>query len=117
MQDTIFKILSSNAPPELVIFVVQSQGNVFNSFHDNGTKNFSTRNHPQIACKVSPVPIRLCVNVKEFLRGQMDKTKDDNVPTPKLGLACTSNQSLEYFPTLGFATTPPPVKIYVAKEE
>jgi hypothetical protein len=91
VQAAIFNVLSSNAPSESVSFVVQSQGNVFNSFPDNDAKNVSTRNHPQIAERISPVPIRLYVNVNECLKGQMDKTQDNNVLTQKSGLACTSN--------------------------
>jgi hypothetical protein len=61
VQVAIFDVLSSNAPSEPVSFVVLSQGNVFNSFPDNGARNVSTRSHLQIALKVSPVPISLYV--------------------------------------------------------
>jgi hypothetical protein len=91
VQAAIFNVLSSNAPSKSVSFVIQSQGNVFNSFPDNDAKNFSTRNHPQIVERIILVPIRLCVNVNECLKGQMDKAKDNNVLTQKFGLACTSN--------------------------
>jgi hypothetical protein len=73
VQDAIFNVLNSNAPSEPVSFVIQSQGNVFNSFPDNDAKNVITRNHPQIAERISLVPIRLCVNVNECLKGKMDK--------------------------------------------
>jgi hypothetical protein len=33
---------------------------------------------------------------KRVLRGQIDKTQDDNVPIHKSRLACTSNQGLGY---------------------
>jgi hypothetical protein len=49
VQTAIFNVLSSDAPSESVSFVVLSQGNVFNSFPDNGAKNVSTESHPQIA--------------------------------------------------------------------
>jgi len=68
VQVTIFNVLNSNAPLESICFVVQSQGNVFNSFPNNGAKNVSTRNHPQIAERISPIPIRVCVNVNECLK-------------------------------------------------
>jgi hypothetical protein len=88
---SIFNVLNYNAPSESVCFVFQSQGNVFNMFPGNGAKNVSTRNHPQIAERISSVPIILCVNVNECLKGQMEKAQDNNVLTQKSGLACTSN--------------------------
>ena len=91
MQVSIFDVLSSNAPSKSVSFVVQSQGNVFNSFPDIDTKNVSTGNYRHIVERIIPVPIKLCVNVNECLKGQMDKAKDNNVLTQKSGLACTSN--------------------------
>jgi hypothetical protein len=66
VQVAIFKILSSNALLGLVCCVIQSQGKVFKSFPENGAKNVSTRNHPQIAWKESPVPIKLYMNVRVF---------------------------------------------------
>jgi hypothetical protein len=68
VQAAIFNVLNSNAPSESICFVIQSQGNVFNSFPDNGAKNVSTKNHPQIAKRISPVPIKVCVNVNECLK-------------------------------------------------
>jgi hypothetical protein len=68
VQASIFNVLNSNAPLESVCFIIQSQVNVFNSFPDNGAKNVSTKNHPHIAKRIIPVPIRLCVNVNECLK-------------------------------------------------
>jgi hypothetical protein len=45
------------------LFVVLTQGNVFNSFPDNGARNVITGSHPSIAKKVSPVPISVLVDV------------------------------------------------------
>jgi hypothetical protein len=49
VQDAIFNVLIPNAPSESVCFVVQSHGNVFNSFPGNGAKNVITDIHPHIA--------------------------------------------------------------------
>jgi hypothetical protein len=57
--------------------------------------HFSNRNHPQIAWKISPVPIRLSVNVNAFLRVQMDKIQDDNALTQKSRLSSMRNQGLD----------------------
>jgi hypothetical protein len=89
VQAEIFNVLSSNKPSESIRFVVQSQGNFFNSFPNNGANNFSTRNHPHIAERIIPVPIILYVNVNKCLKGQMDKTRYNNVLTQKSRLACT----------------------------
>jgi len=37
----------------------------------------------------------LYINVNEYLKGQMDKTQDNNVLTHKYGLTCTSNWGLD----------------------
>jgi hypothetical protein len=91
VQDAIFNVMNSNAPSESISFVVQTQGNVFNPFLNNDAKNVSTRIYPHITERISPVPIRLCLNINECLRGQMDKTQDNNVLTQKSRLACIRN--------------------------
>jgi hypothetical protein len=88
VQVEMFHVMSSNAPSELVNFVVQYQGNFFNSFPGSGAMNVSTRIHLHISLMVRLIPIRLYVTMSNFKEVKWGQTQYNIILTHKTRLVC-----------------------------
>jgi hypothetical protein len=78
-------VLISNAPSESKALCRSPREDIFTFVPDNDARNVSTRSHPLIVERVSPVPIRVYMSQVGFIRGQWAQTQDNIVLTQKTG--------------------------------